>query len=146
MSDVYSINFWGTTTLVLPRGYVLLLVSPPNAGKTNYSLRFALDGIKQGEEAVFISLNNTVEEVLKHASESGFREDELKELKIIDYFLTHMNRPELPYTLYDLSKEMSNMMDDARSSKTRFVIDSLCTLDRKQTSRRELKEARVHWL
>ncbi|NIM44744.1 MAG: hypothetical protein GTN80_09060 [Nitrososphaeria archaeon] len=121
MSEFHNVNFWGPTSLVLPRGYVLLLVSSPNVGKTEYGLRFLIDGVKQGESGVFISLNNTKADIQKTLEELGYGED--GKIKIIDYFLSRAK----PSQIDDLSMELNRLLDDAHSS-SRFVIDSLCTL------------------
>ncbi len=56
----------------LPRGHVYLVEGVPGAGKTTLALQFALEGVHQGERALFITLSETCEDLRQTATSHGW--------------------------------------------------------------------------
>lgn len=56
----------------VPKGSVTLLRGGPGAGKTTLSLQFLLEGIKRGEKGLYVSLEESPEEILMNAEPYGW--------------------------------------------------------------------------
>ncbi|MCF7749702.1 hypothetical protein KQ945_03005 [Bacillus subtilis subsp. subtilis] len=55
-----------------PQGRLYLLEGPPGSGKTTLSLQFLLQGLKQGERCLYITLSETAEELREVAASHGW--------------------------------------------------------------------------
>lgn len=60
-----------------PQGRLYLLEGPPGSGKTTLSLQFLLQGLKQGEQCLYITLSETAEELREVAAAHGWSLDGL---------------------------------------------------------------------
>src|SRR6201999_2927965 len=56
----------------LSRGNVFLLEGSPGAGKTTIALQFLIEGAKQGERALYITLSETEKELRESAASHGW--------------------------------------------------------------------------
>src|SRR6201996_7870686 len=56
----------------LSRGNVFLLEGSPGAGKTTIALQFLIEGAKQGERALYITLSETESELREGAASHGW--------------------------------------------------------------------------
>jgi circadian clock protein KaiC len=56
----------------LPPGHLYLLEGQPGAGKTTLSLQFLLEGVREGERCLYITLSETAEELLEVAASHGW--------------------------------------------------------------------------
>jgi circadian clock protein KaiC len=56
----------------LPRGRPTLVCGNPGAGKTLFSVEFLVRGIEMGEPGVFVSFEETAEELAQNVASLGF--------------------------------------------------------------------------
>ncbi|HWF18934.1 MAG TPA: ATPase domain-containing protein [Verrucomicrobiae bacterium] len=113
----------------LPSNCFYLFQGDPGSGKTTLALQFLLEGMRRGENALYITLSETKEELLKVARSHGWSLDgiPLVELSAIESLL----RPEAQTTVFHPSEmeltEVSRMLrEEARKAKPkRVVFDSL---------------------
>src|ERR1700761_3079059 len=61
----------------LPRNRVYLIQGDPGAGKTTLALQFLLEGVKQGETGLYITLSETREELEVVADSHGLSLDKI---------------------------------------------------------------------
>lgn len=56
----------------LVQSAVVLLRGGPGAGKTTLSLQFLFEGVKRGEKGLYVSLEETPEEIMRNAAQYGW--------------------------------------------------------------------------
>jgi circadian clock protein KaiC len=113
----------------LPRDCFYLIQGDPGSGKTTLALQFLLEGIRRGESALYITLSETEEELLKVARSHGWSLEgiPLIELSKIESLL----RPESQTTVFHPSEmelnKVSQMLSEAAKKvrPVRVVFDSL---------------------
>jgi circadian clock protein KaiC len=110
----------------LPSRRVHLIQGSPGAGKTTLALQFLLEGARQGERGLYISLSETREEVETVAASHGWELDDLT------IFEASRLGDEDENTLFETSEvELGERMqailsEVAKVEPTRLVVDS-CT-------------------
>jgi circadian clock protein KaiC len=113
----------------LPRDCFYLLQGDPGSGKTTLALQFLMEGLRRGENVLYITLSETKEELLKVARSHGWT---LEGIPLIE--LTAMEatlRPEAQTTVFhpsemELSKVSQMVLEEARKNiPSRVVFDSL---------------------
>src|SRR4051812_12665612 len=113
----------------LPCGCFYLVQGDPGSGKTTLALQFLLEGVRRGQNALYVTLSETKNELLKVARSHGWSLDgiELKDLSAIEMLL----RPEAQTTVFrpseiELTKASELVLKQARKSKpARVAFDSL---------------------
>ena len=113
----------------LPRGAFYLIEGDPGSGKTTLAMQFLLEGVRRGEKALYITLSETKDELLRVAQSHGWSLDDipLVELSAIDTLI----RPEAQTTVFhpseiELTKVSQLLLDEARKAQpARVVFDSL---------------------
>src|SRR5581483_7575224 len=115
-----------------PRNRIYLIEGHPGSGKTTLGLQFLLEGLKQGETGLCVSLSENKEELALVASSHGWSVDglHLYELeKLEDQF-----KPETQYTVFHPGEvELSYTINQIRRcieliKPARVVFDSLSEL------------------
>ncbi len=56
----------------IPEGFVVVVTGSPGTGKTTFSLRFLLEGIKNNERCIFFSFEEMVEQLIKQTVRYGW--------------------------------------------------------------------------
>ena len=113
----------------LPRDCFYLIQGDPGSGKTTLALQFLLEGLRRGERALYITLSETREELVRVARSHGWTLDDIHliELSKIESLL----RPESQTTVFhpseiELTKVSQMLTEEAQKSKpARVVFDSL---------------------
>src|SRR6185369_10780822 len=111
-----------------PRGRVYLVQGDPGVGKTTLGLQFLLEGIRNGETAMYITLSETAEELRAVADSHGWSIDKLhiyeqlvgeEQLEEEDSTVFYPAEIELGETVKGMLKEVD------RIKPQRVVLDSL---------------------
>ncbi|NDD66493.1 hypothetical protein EBZ35_02430 [bacterium] len=113
----------------LPQGRAVLVAGEPGVGKTILTLQFLLEGLKNGELGVYISIDERAEHVIQDALSLGWelapylQSGQLKMVDLTQPFSTHSNS----------SLSMTDMVDMVlgyvkTQSVTRLVVDPVAPL------------------
>lgn len=116
----------------LPPNRLYLIEGTPGSGKTTLALQFLLDGAKQGEKGLYITLSETAEELHSVAASHGWSLDQLAVFELAsadevlgegrDQSILHSWEVELGGTIKLIQDEVD------RVKPTRVVFDSLSEL------------------
>ncbi len=106
-----------------------LIQGDPGCGKTTLALQFLLEGVRRGENTLYITLSETKEELLKVARSHGWSLDAITlfELSAIESLI----RPDSQTTVFhpsevELTKVTDLVLEEIRTTQpTRIVFDSL---------------------
>ncbi|QYF88147.1 ATPase domain-containing protein [Brevundimonas sp. PAMC22021] len=113
----------------LERDRVFLLEGAPGTGKTTAALSFLMEGVKNGEATLYVTLSETEEEMRRAAASHGWSLNgiELFELVPPESLLDEQQQQSLLYSSDLELGETTRMIFDAveRITPTRVVIDSL---------------------
>lgn len=112
-----------------PTEHVYLLQGDPGAGKTTLSLQFLLEGVRNGEAVLYITLSETIKELEAVARSHGWSLDGISIFEQLvgeemladeeDLTLFHPSEVELGETVNNLLREIE------RIKPKRLVLDSL---------------------
>jgi circadian clock protein KaiC len=116
----------------LPGGQMYLLEGDPGTGKTTLAMQFIMAGVKQGENALYITLSESKAELEGSAVSHGWEVDELPIEEFIpaeasltsdqQYTVFHPSEVELASTI----QKLTQLIDEVKPK--RLVIDSLSEL------------------
>ncbi|HUO93177.1 MAG TPA: ATPase domain-containing protein [Rhizomicrobium sp.] len=114
----------------LSRGHLFLAEGEPGTGKTTIALQFLLEGAKQGETCLYITLSETADELRQGAASHGWTLDknlEVFELTPPENLLDGDQQQSLLYSsdleLGETTKQIFDIVD--RRKPARVVLDSL---------------------
>lgn len=116
----------------LPRNRVYLLEGDPGVGKTTLALNFLLEGVKQGESSLYVTLSETEEEVREIADSHGWSLDKVTLFELSA--LEQQSRIEAQNTVFhpsdvELTETTRAILSYVERTKpTRVVFDSLSEL------------------
>ncbi|HEU5048267.1 MAG TPA: ATPase domain-containing protein [Rickettsiales bacterium] len=113
----------------LPANRVYLLHGTPGAGKTTLAMQFLIEGAKNGEKVLYITLSETKQELMATAKSHGW---DLSGIEIFEMIAQEADlQPENQYTMYqpseiELSETTKAIIGRIETIKpARCVIDSL---------------------
>lgn len=116
----------------LPRACMYLIEGTPGVGKTTLALQFLLEGVRQGERCLYVTLSETRGELEMVASSHGWSLDELDliELADVEQALAGRGKTTLfqasEFELDELMRLLTSRVEEGRPQ--RVVIDSLSEL------------------
>jgi len=115
-----------------PRGHFYLLEGDPGAGKTTLGLQFMIEGAKNGERVLFVTVSESREELIDVAHSHGFSTEGIEIFELLpgeddlrpegQYTVFHPSEVELNDRMRTLFKEVERVNPD------RLVIDPLSEL------------------
>jgi circadian clock protein KaiC len=106
----------------LPQGHMVLVSGNTGTGKTIFSLQFLVQGIREGENAVFVTLEEPVAQLKKMARSHGWNLDRYQE----EGKLTFITADPMDVSTDKLLHEIVCAVD--RTKAKRVVVDSISTL------------------
>jgi circadian clock protein KaiC len=106
-----------------------LIDGNPGAGKTTFALQFLLEGVKNGEKCLYVTLSETREELAAGAASHGWSLDGIEIVELIPHQQDTLSDGQLtmvqPYDV-ELSETTRKIIDIIeRSNPARVVFDSL---------------------
>jgi circadian clock protein KaiC len=131
-NEIISTGIEGLDTILgggLPRNRLYLIEGSPGAGKTTLALQFLLEGARQGETSLYITLSETRDELLAVGRSHGWS---LEGVQIYDLAIPEEGMlPDSQYSLYhpaevELGEMTKTIFEEVERRKPhRVVIDSL---------------------
>jgi circadian clock protein KaiC len=116
----------------LPHNRIYLVEGTPGAGKTTLAMQFLLQGVRENQKSMYITLSETAEELRASALSHGWS---LEGVEIREYIITDSSIDrDREVTMYhtpelELGDTMARMLQDIRESHPdRVVIDALSEL------------------
>lgn len=113
----------------LPENHVYLLEGNPGSGKTTLALQFLLEGVKQGESGLYVTLSESASELDEVARSHGWT---LEHMNVHELSVAQDNlMPDGQYTFFhpsevELGETTKGLMEEVeRSRPKRVVFDSL---------------------
>jgi circadian clock protein KaiC len=112
----------------LSQNRVYLVEGSPGAGKTTLALQFLMEGVRNGEKGLYITLSETAEELHEIADSHGWSIDDLSLFQLVndagldpdsEQSILHPSEVELGETTRSIMREVD------RISPARVVFDSL---------------------
>lgn len=116
----------------LPRACMYLVEGAPGVGKTTAAMQFLLEGVRQGERCLYVTLSETRAELAKVARSHGWSLEgiEIVELSDVEHALGAKSKTTLfhanEFELDELMRLLMTKVDEGRPE--RVVIDSLSEL------------------
>ena len=102
----------------IPKGFNVLLVGQPGAGKTIFGLQYLVNGAKQGENGIYVSLDSANEIVKAQGEMFGWDVEGLEREGKLSFLKIPLDKPKI--NLFDILEE------EVKAAKAeRLVFDSL---------------------
>lgn len=129
-SDIDRINLGveGLDAMIqggIPERTLMVAIGSPGTGKTTLGLQFLEEGLQNGEKAVYITLEESRERVIRSATEKNLAFDEYHDdgqLAVID-----IDPVEMANSLQTIRSELPRLIDNFGA--TRLVLDSVSLLE-----------------
>ncbi|MFB6300238.1 MAG: KaiC domain-containing protein [Halobacteriales archaeon] len=122
----------------VPERSLMVTIGAPGTGKTTFGLQFLQHALEAGENAVYITLEESFDRVINTADDKGWEFSEYvdnNQLAIVD-----LDPVEMANSLTSIRSELPNLIQDFGA--TRLVLDSVSLLemmyDKQATRRNEI--------
>jgi circadian clock protein KaiC len=109
-----------------------LVEGVPGAGKTTLALQFLLEGVRQGDRVLYVTLSETVDELREMAASHGWSLDGIEIFELLENS-EHLDG-DAPYTMFhpseiELAETTQRILDKVGQTRPqRLVFDSLAEL------------------
>ena len=126
--DRLDIGIDGLDQMVLggvPRRSLMVAIGSAGTGKTTFGLQFLHHGLKHGEDAVYITLEESYDRIVSTAEEKGWGFEEYVDndrLSVID-----IDPIEMANSLDSIQNDLPNLIEDFGAD--RLVLDSVSLLE-----------------
>ena len=116
----------------LPKDRLFLLTGEPGTGKTTLAMQFLLEGVRNGEVSVYVTLSETADELRATATSHGWSLEGVQLVELMPP--TETLGPEDQYTIFhpsdvELGQTTKRVFDEVERRKpARLVLDSLSEL------------------
>ncbi len=116
----------------LPKGRSYLVAGEPGTGKSIFLLQFLLEGIKQGEKGIYISIDEKPEHIINDAFELGWdlkphlENGQLQIIDVTSYFSTVKHEDGGGINIEDIVKDILGYV--RKSNASRLAIDPIAPL------------------
>ncbi len=108
-----------------PAGHVVLVTGLPGTGKTCFALQFLLEGVRRGEKAVFLSLEEDVPPLLETARQFGWPVDDAVAKGLLK--VVRLDPKETHQSLRRIQGELGGELSSLGAR--RIVLDSVSLLN-----------------
>ncbi|SNZ06282.1 KaiC domain protein, AF_0351 family [Natronoarchaeum philippinense] len=109
----------------VPERALMVAIGSAGTGKTTLGLQFLNRGLRDGERAVYITLEESRRRVIRSATEKGFPFDEYAEAG--DLAVVDIDPVEMANSLQSIRSELPRLIDEFGAS--RLVLDSVSLLE-----------------
>lgn len=118
----------------LKEGTITLLSGATGTGKTVFSLKFLLEGVKNGENGLFITFEEPVAQIIDNAKSMGWNiEKYIKEGTLSIKFISPME--------LDVDKHAYEILDLIETNNVkRFVLDSISSFEKSVFDEKKYKD------
>jgi len=106
----------------IPQGHMVLLSGNTGTGKTMFAMHFLLSGLKDGDNAVFVALEEPVEQLMKTAAGHGWDLESYRKAGRLEFVSTDLIDIRNDRLLYEILNAVN------RTNAKRVVIDSVSSL------------------
>lgn len=106
----------------IPQGHIVLLSGNTGTGKTTFGMQFLVTGIKEGENAVFVALEEPIEQLKKTAKNHGWDFEHFQKEEKLEFVNTNLIDIRNDRLLYSIINAVN------RIGASRVVIDSVSSL------------------
>jgi circadian clock protein KaiC len=116
----------------LPKGRSYLVAGEPGTGKSIFLLQFLLEGIKQGEKGIYISIDEKPEHIIKDALELGWdlkphlENGDLQIIDVTSYFSVVKHQDGGEINIKDIVNDILGYVK--KSNASRLAIDPIAPL------------------
>ena len=104
----------------IPKGFNIMVAGSPGAGKSIFCQKYLYTGAKNGEPGLYISLDESRENILRQALQFGWDLEKLEKDNLL--LVKHIKLSNIEETIKDIEKLSSKI------KAQRIVIDSISTL------------------
>ncbi len=106
----------------IPQGHMVLLSGNTGTGKTTFGMQFLVNGIKEGENVVFVALEEPIEQLKKTAKNHGWDFERFQKEGRLDFVSTDLIDIRNDRLLYSIVNAVNCI------GASRVVIDSVSSL------------------